>query len=154
MTYPKEGESAPAFSAEDQDGNVITLSDYRGSKVALFFYPKASTPGCTAESCNLRDNYRELQSKGIKVIGVSADSPKRQQNFKDKNSLPFPLIPDTGKDIINAYGVWGTKKMYGKSYEGIHRMTFLIDEAGKIAHVFTKVKTKEHARQILETIQE
>lgn len=154
MTYPKEGEIAPAFSAEDQDGNMITLSDYRGSKVALFFYPKASTPGCTAESCNLRDNYSELQKRGIKVIGVSADSTKRQQNFREKNNLPFPLIPDTGKAIINAYGVWGTKKMFGKSYEGIHRMTFLIDETGKIAHVFAKVNTKEHAQQILETIQE
>ncbi|MDZ7775314.1 MAG: thioredoxin-dependent thiol peroxidase [Bacteroidales bacterium] len=153
MTYPKEGEEAPAFSAKDQDGNAINLRDYRGNKVVLFFYPKASTPGCTSESCNLRDNYEALLEKGFKIIGVSADSTKRQQNFRTKNQLPFPLIPDTGKEIINAYGVWGTKKMYGKEYEGIHRMTFLIDEKGKVAHVFTKVKTKEHAQQILEQIQ-
>jgi peroxiredoxin Q/BCP len=153
MTYPKEGEEAPAFSVKDQDGNAISLRDYRGNKVVLFFYPKASTPGCTSESCNLRDNYKALLEKGFKIIGVSADSTKRQQNFRTKNQLPFPLIPDTGKEIINAYGVWGTKKMYGKEYEGIHRMTFLIDEKGKVAHVFTKVKTKEHAQQILEQIQ-
>lgn len=150
MTYPKQGEKAPLFSAEDQDGRPINLEDYRGSKVILFFYPKASTPGCTTESCNLRDNYSVLLAEGYKIIGVSADSEKRQQNFKAKNDLPFPLIPDTDKHIIKAYGVWGTKKMYGKEYEGIHRMTFIIDEEGIIAHVFTKVKTKAHAEQILE----
>ncbi|MGM0566142.1 MAG: thioredoxin-dependent thiol peroxidase [Bacteroidota bacterium] len=152
MTYPEQGQKAPEFTATDQDGNTVSLRDYYGSKVVLYFYPKASTPGCTAESCNLRDNYEALLEKGVKIIGVSADSPKRQQNFKAKNDLPFPLIPDTEKEIINAYGVWGPKKMYGKTYEGIHRMTFLIDEEGNIMHVFTKVKTKDHTSQILEVL--
>ncbi len=150
MSIPKEGEKAPVFSAKDQDDNTINLEDYEGSKVILYFYPKASTPGCTAESCNLRDNFEALLEKGFKIIGVSADSVKKQQNFKAKNDLPFPLIPDTEKEIINAYGVWGKKKMYGKEFEGIHRMTFIIDEEGKIEHVFTKVKTKAHTEQILE----
>ena len=152
MTYPEKGQKAPEFTATDQDGNTVSLKDYYGSKVVLYFYPKASTPGCTAESCNLRDNYEDLLAKGVNIIGVSADSTKRQQNFKAKNDLPFPLIPDTEKEIINAYGVWGTKKMYGKTYEGIHRMTFLIDEEGKIMQVFTKVKTKDHTSQILEVL--
>ncbi len=152
MTYPEKGQKAPEFTATDQDGNTVSLQDYKGDKVVLYFYPKASTPGCTAESCNLRDNYEALLEKGMKIIGVSADSAKRQQNFKAKNELPFPLIPDTEKEIINAYGVWGPKKMYGKTYEGIHRMTFLIDEEGKIMHVFDKVKTKDHTSQILEVL--
>lgn len=152
MTIPEIGEKAPDFSIADQDGNMIRLSDFTGSKVILFFYPKASTPGCTAESCNLRDNYALLLEKGFKVIGVSADSVKRQQNFKTKNELPFPLLPDEDKQVINAYGVWGSKKMYGKEYEGIHRMTFVIDEAGIIQYVFKKVKTKAHAEQILEKL--
>lgn len=150
MTHLKEGDKAPYFRAEDQDGNHIDLNDYKGSKIILFFYPKANTPGCTAESCNLRDNYSLLQEKGFQILGVSADSPKKQQNFREKNTLPFPLIPDTEKEIIKAYGVWGTKKMYGKEYEGIHRTTFIIDEAGAIEKVFNKVKTKEHSEQILE----
>lgn len=152
MTYPEKGQKAPEFAAADQDGNTVSLKDYSGSKLVLYFYPKASTPGCTAESCNLRDNYEALLEKGVKIIGVSADSAKRQQNFKAKNDLPFPLIPDTEKEIINAYGVWGQKKMYGKTYEGIHRMTFLIDEEGNIMHVFSKVKTKDHTSQILEVL--
>lgn len=150
MAQLKEGDKAPYFRAEDQDGNPIDLNDYKGSKLILFFYPKANTPGCTAESCNLRDSYSLLQEKGFKVLGVSADSQKKQQNFKSKNYLPFPLIPDTEKEIINAYGVWGKKKMYGKEYEGINRMTFIIDEAGAIEKMFSKVKTKEHSEQILE----
>ena len=114
MTYPEKGQKAPEFTATDQDGNTVSLQDYKGDKVVLYFYPKASTPGCTAESCNLRDNYEALLEKGMKIIGVSADSAKRQQNFKAKNELPFPLIPDAEKEIINAYGVWGPKKMYAK----------------------------------------
>ncbi len=152
MTFPDKGQKAPEFTVQDQDGNVVSLHDYKGNKVALYFYPKASTPGCTAESCNLRDNYEALLGKGVKIIGVSADSPKRQQNFRAKNNLPFPLIPDTDREIINAYGVWSPKKMYGKTYEGIHRMTFLIDEEGKIMHVFDKVKTNDHTSQILEVL--
>ena len=150
MAQPKEGDKAPYFRATDQDGNSIDLNDYKGSKVILFFYPKANTPGCTAESCNLRDNYSLLQEKGFKILGISADSQKKQQNFKAKNNLPFPLVPDTEKEIIKAYGVWGKKKMYGKEFEGINRTTFIIDEAGAIEQVFTKVKTKEHSEQILE----
>lgn len=150
MAQLKEGDKAPYFRSEDQDENPIDLNDYKGSKLILFFYPKANTPGCTAESCNLRDNYSLLQEKGFKILGVSADSRKKQQNFTAKNNLPFPLIPDTAKEIINAYGVWGKKKMYGKEYEGINRMTFIIDEAGAIEKVFSKVKTKEHSEQILE----
>ncbi len=150
MAQPKEGDKAPYFRTSDQDGNPIDLNDYKGSKLILFFYPKANTPGCTAESCNLRDNYTLLQEEGFKILGVSADSPKKQQNFKSKNNLPFPLIPDTEKEIIEAYGVWGKKKMYGKEYEGINRTTFIIDEAGAIEKVFGKVKTKEHSEQILQ----
>ena len=150
MTHLEEGDKAPYFRAKDQEGNPIDLNDYKGSKLILFFYPKANTPGCTAESCNLRDHYSLLHEKGFKILGVSADSEKKQQNFKSKNDLPYPLIPDTEKEIIQAYGVWGTKKMYGKEFEGIYRTTFIIDEAGAIEKVFSKVKTKEHSKQILE----
>ncbi|MFZ0490676.1 MAG: thioredoxin-dependent thiol peroxidase [Salegentibacter sp.] len=149
MTTLKEGDKAPAFSAEDQDGNTVRLEDFKGKKLVLFFYPKASTPGCTAEACNLRDNWQSFQNKGYAIVGVSADSKKRQQNFKDKYELPFPLLADEDKKVINAYGVWGPKKFMGKEYEGINRTTFIIDEEGKIEEVISKVKTKEHAAQIL-----
>jgi len=150
MLSLQKGDKAPVFSAKDEQGNVIDLKDYQGKKLILFFYPKASTPGCTAEACNLRDFNKKLQEKGFSLLGVSADSPKRQQNFKSKNNLPFPLIPDVDKEIINAYGVWGPKKFMGKEYEGIHRTTFVIDEEGKIETIISKVKTKGHAEQILE----
>ena len=150
MTTLKEGDKAPDFKAEDQDGNEIKLSDYKGKKLVLFFYPKASTPGCTAEACNLNDNLDVLNNKGYEVLGVSADSKKRQQNFKKKYDFKYPLLADEDKSVINAYDVWGPKKFMGKEYEGIHRTTFLIDEEGKIEAVIKKVKTKAHAEQILE----
>lgn len=149
MTTLKTGDKAPNFEAKDQDGNVHTLKDYKGKKLVVFFYPKASTPGCTAEACNLRDNWEVFKSKGYEILGVSADSPKRQQNFKTKYELPFPLLADEDKNVIEAFGVWGPKKFMGKEYEGIHRTTFIIDEEGKLEDVITKVKTKEHAEQIL-----
>jgi peroxiredoxin Q/BCP len=145
----KTGIKAPGISAIDQYGKEINLSDYQGSKVILFFYPKADTPGCTAEACNLRDNYEALMKHGFKIIGVSADDLQKQQKFGEKYNLPFPLIPDTEKRILNDYGVWGPKKFMGREYEGINRTTFVIDEEGKIEKIFTKVQTKDHARQIL-----
>lgn len=149
MTTLEAGDKAPDFKAEDQDGNTVQLSDFKGKKLVLFFYPKASTPGCTAEACNLRDNWEKFQEKGFAVLGVSADSKKRQSNFKNKYDFPFPLLADEDKEVINAYGVWGPKKFMGKEYDGIHRTTFIIDEEGKIEEVITKVKTKEHTAQIL-----
>ncbi|SNR32178.1 peroxiredoxin Q/BCP [Lutibacter agarilyticus] len=149
MTTLKVGDKAPNFEALDQQGNTIKLADYIGKKLVLFFYPKASTPGCTAEACNLRDNYHTFLAKGYEVLGVSADSAKRQQNFITKNELPFPLLADEDKTVINAYGVWGPKKFMGKEYEGIHRATFIIDEKGVLEEVITKVKTKVHTEQIL-----
>lgn len=146
----KEGDKAPELEGVDQNGNSISLNDFADKKIALYFYPKDSTPGCTAQACNLRDNYQELLNAGYQVIGVSADSEKRHQNFIKKNSLPFPLIADTDKKFIEAYGVWGPKKFMGKEYDGIHRTTFLIDENRVITKVIKKVKTKEHTAQILE----
>lgn len=145
----KPGDKAPDFSVKDQNGNLRKLSDYTGRKLVLFFYPKASTPGCTMEAKNLRDFYADLQKAGYDILGVSADSEKRQKNFCDKNDLPFPLLADTEKEVINAYGVWGPKKFMGREYEGIHRTTFLIDEQGIIERIIEKVKTKDHAAQIL-----
>ncbi|MBT8316008.1 MAG: thioredoxin-dependent thiol peroxidase [Lutibacter sp.] len=149
MITLKTGDKAPDFEALDQQGNTIKLSDYNGKKLVLFFYPKASTPGCTAEACNLRDNYKNFLNKGFDILGVSADSAKRQQNFITKNELPFPLLADEDKVVINAFGVWGPKKFMGREYDGIHRATFIIDENGIIEEVITKVKTKEHTNQIL-----
>lgn len=149
MTKLQPGDKAPDFNVPDQDGNQVKLSDFQGKKLVLFFYPKASTPGCTAEACNLRDNWEYFQNKGYEILGVSADSQKRQQNFKNKYELPYPLLADEEKEVINAYGVWGPKKFMGKEYDGIHRTTFVIDEEGKIEDVIGKVKTKDHAAQIL-----
>jgi peroxiredoxin Q/BCP len=149
MKTLKVGDKAPNFEALDQDGNTIKLSDYKGKKLVLFFYPKASTPGCTMEACNLRDNYNSFLAKGFDVLGVSADSAKRQQNFIHKNELPFPLIADENKVVINAFGVWGPKKFMGREFDGIHRFTFVIDEKGVIEDIISKVKTKEHSSQIL-----
>jgi peroxiredoxin Q/BCP len=150
MTTLKVGDKAPNFEALDQTGATIKLSDFKGKKLVLFFYPKASTPGCTAEACNLRDNYEMFLAKGYAVLGVSADAAKRQQNFIEKNNLPFPLLADEDKTVINAYGVWGPKKFMGREYDGIHRATFVIDENGILEDVITKVKTKDHAAQILD----
>lgn len=151
MTTLKPGDKAPAFESHDQEGKPIKLTDLRGSKVILYFYPKDDTPGCTAEACNLRDNYEGLIKNDYKVIGVSTDSLKSHQKFTKKYSLPFPLLPDTDKTIVNAYGVWGPKKFMGKSYEGINRTTFVIDEDGVILKVLDKVDTKNHAQQITES---
>ena len=149
MTTLKKGDEAPRFEAKDQQGNTIRLQDYLGKKLVLFFYPKASTPGCTAEACDLRDNYQTFLSRGYDVLGVSADSAKRQENFKNKYELPFPLLAEEDKAVINAFGVWGPKKFMGKEYDGIHRTTFVINENGIIEEVISKVKTKAHAEQIL-----
>ena len=149
MKTLKVGDKVPSFSSKDQDGNVINLSDYLGKKLIVFFYPKASTPGCTAEACNLRDNYKELQKQGYELLGVSADSEKRQANFRDKYKFQFPLLADEDHTVINAFGVWGPKKFMGRSYDGIHRITFVIDENGVVSKVIDKVKTKDHAAQIV-----
>lgn len=150
MNTLKVGDKVPNFSVNDQDGNLVSLSDYQGKKLIVFFYPKANTPGCTAEACNLRDNYKELQNKGFELLGVSADSEQKQTNFKNKYSFPYKLLADQNKEVINAFGVWGEKKFMGKVYDGIHRKTFVIDENGKVELVVDKVKTKDHANQILE----
>ena len=149
MTTLKVGDIAPNFETLDNQGNIIKLTDYKGKKLVLFFYPKASTPGCTVEACNLRDNYKRFLSLGYEILGVSADTAKRQQNFITKNNLPFPLLVDVDKEVINAYKVWGLKKFMGREYDGIHRTTFVIDEKGIIEEVITKVKTKEHTEQLL-----
>ena len=149
MTTLKIGDKAPQFSALDQEGNTIQLANYKGKKVVLFFYPKASTPGCTVEAKNLRDNYKEFSDKGYAIVGVSADSAKRQLNFKTKNELQYPLLADEDKVVIKAYGVWGLKKFMGREYDGIHRTTFVIDEKGMIINIIKKVKTKDHSNQIL-----
>ncbi len=150
MALLKPGDKAPDFTAVDQFGNSISLSDYKGSKLVFYFYPKDNTPGCTAEACNLRDNYEDLLGKGFKIIGVSKDSEKSHINFTKKYDLPFPLIPDTDLEIIKKYGVWGPKKMAGREYEGIYRTTYVIDEQGVVDKVFGKVKTKDHTNQILD----
>lgn len=150
MKHLQVGDKAPDFAVKDQDGNLVKLKDYLGSKVILFFYPKASTPGCTMEAKNLRDNHGNLLDEGYKIIGVSADSEKRQKNFCEKNDLQYPLLADEEKEVINAYGVWGPKKFMGREYDGIHRTTFIIDEKGDIESIIEKVKTKEHAAQIIE----
>ena len=152
METLKVGEKVPKFEVKDQEGRAIKLSDYKNKKLIVFFYPKASTPGCTAEACNLRDHYVMLQERGFEVLGVSADNEKRQYNFSQKYDFPFPLLSDTDKEVITNFGVWGLKKFMGKEYDGIHRKTFLIDEHGVITHVIDKVKTKTHAEQILELI--
>ncbi|MDA9811344.1 thioredoxin-dependent thiol peroxidase [Flavobacteriaceae bacterium] len=146
----KVGEKVSSFTVNDHLGNPHSLEDYAGSKVVVFFYPKASTPGCTAEACDLRDHYKELKDAGYVLLGVSADTEKKQKAFVDKFDFPFPLLADTEKKIIEAFGVWGPKKFMGKEYEGIHRMTFILDESGVVERVIDKVKTKEHAAQILE----
>ena len=149
MNTLKVGDKVPSFTAKDQDGNAISLSDYAGKKVVVFFYPKANTPGCTAEACNLRDNYKELQSEGFELLGVSADNEKKQANFKNKYEFPFPLLADEDREVINAFGVWGPKKFMGREYDGIHRMSFVINGDGVVEKVIEKVKTKDHAAQLL-----
>lgn len=152
MSILKEGDKAPDFDVKDQDGKLHLLSNYKGKKIILYFYPKDLTPGCTNESCNLRDNYAALKKKGFEVIGVSADTEKKHLQFIEKHNLPFSLLADTDKKVINAYGVWGPKKFLGKSYDGINRTTFVIDEKGIIIKTIDKVETKNHAAQILEAL--
>ncbi len=148
MIQLKEGDKAPFFEGIDQDGKKISLNDFSGKKLVLYFYPKDNTSGCTAEACNLRDNYDDLLSKGFAVVGVSPDSEKSHKGFAGKYSLPFPLIADTEKKILTDYGVWGEKKMYGKTYFGVIRTTFIIDERGMIEKIISKVDTKGHTDQI------
>lgn len=150
MTHLKEGDKAPDFTSTDQNGKTISLKDYKGKKVILYFYPKDNTPGCTMEACNFRDHYEDLQEKGFEVIGVSADTEKKHSNFVEKFTLPFTLLADTEKEVINAYGVWGLKKFMGREYDGIHRETFVINEEGVIDKIITKVKNKEATKQILD----
>lgn len=148
----KSGDKAPEFNSVDQNGKQIKLSDYKGKRLILYFYPKDNTSGCTAEACSLRDGYEQLGNLGYEVIGVSPDSEKSHLNFISKYNLPFSLIADTNQTVANSYGVWGEKKMYGRSYMGILRTTFIIDEKGVITHVISKVDTGEHVKQILELI--
>ncbi len=150
MKSLKIGDTAPYIEAIDNNGNKITLKSFAGKKVILYFYPKDNTPGCTIESCNLRDNYESLKGQGYEVIGVSADNEKTHQKFISRFKLPFKLIADTDKKVLNDYGVWGEKKFMGRTYQGIHRITFVISEDGVIENIITKVKTKDHSKQILE----
>ncbi len=150
MTKLNVGDKAPVFTGKDQDGKIVSLTDFKGKKLVLYFYPKDDTPGCTAEACNLRDNYSELLKKGYAIVGVSADNEKSHQKFISKFNLPFPLISDEDKKVINAYGVWGDKSMYGKVYQGIIRKTFVISEDGIIEKVIEKVQTNDHTKQIFE----
>ena len=149
MNTLKVGDKVPEFSAKDQDGNDIKLSDYKGKKLVVFFYPAANTPTCTTEACNLRDNYSTLGAQGYELLGVSADTQRKQGNFKKKFDLPFPLLADTDRHVINTFGVWGPKKFMGREFDGIHRITFVLNEDGVVADVINKVKAKEHTDQIL-----
>ncbi len=149
MTNLKIGDKSPNFSGKDQNGKSHSLSDYKGKKLVVFFYPKANTPGCTAEACDLRDNYEKFKAQNYELLGVSADDQKAQKKFEEKFELPFPLIADVEKTVINAYGVWGPKKFMGKEYDGIHRTTFVIDEKGVLTDIISDVKTKAHTAQIL-----
>jgi peroxiredoxin Q/BCP len=146
------GKKAPAFKGLDQNGNKISIADFKGKKIILYFYPKDDTPGCTAQACNLRDNYSALLKKGFAVVGVSTDAVKTHKKFETKYELPFPLIADEDKKIVEQYGVWGEKKFMGKTYMGITRTTFLIDEAGKIIKIIEKPDTKNHTEEILEAL--
>ena len=145
----KIGDKAPDFISLDQNGKEVKLSDFSGKKVVLYFYPKDNTPGCTAQACDLRDNYETLQKEGYEILGVSCDTEKKHQNFIAKYDLPFTLLADVDQELVNLYGVWQEKKNYGKTYMGIVRTTFIINEEGKIDQIIEKVKTKEHASQIL-----
>lgn len=147
----KIGDKAPLFEAKIQDGTTISLADYNGKKVVLYFYPKDNTPGCTAQSCNLRDNYEKLQKEGYVVLGISSDSEKSHVKFIEKFDLPFDLIADPDKKVHDLYGTWGEKQMYGRKYMGTFRTTFVIDENGIISDIIGKVKTKEHTAQILKS---
>ena len=152
MVVLKEGDPAPAIEAVDQNGKRITLDEYRGKRVVLYFYPKDNTPGCTAEACDLRDHYSQFTRQGFEVIGVSADSGKSHQKFISRYDLPFRLISDVDKKVLQDYSVWGEKKLYGKVFMGIRRKTFIIDAEGNIERIIEKVNTKEHSRQIFDEL--
>jgi thioredoxin-dependent peroxiredoxin len=143
------GDKAPAFKAKNEKGETVSLADYKGKKLVLYFYPKDDTPGCTAEACDLRDNYQQFQSQGYEILGVSPDNEAKHQKFIDKYELPFSLLADTDNKVATAYGTWGEKSMYGKKYMGILRTTFVINEKGKIEKVIEKVDTKKHTTQLL-----
>lgn len=149
MTHLTEGTKAPLFKGKDQNGNLISLADFKGKKVVVYFYPEDDTPTCTVQACNLRDNFSLLTKKGIIVLGVSPDDEKKHKKFESKYKLPFTLIADAEHGIIDKYGVWGEKQMYGKTYMGLHRTTFLIDEKGVIRKIFLKPKSKQHTEEIL-----
>ncbi|MEZ4918681.1 MAG: thioredoxin-dependent thiol peroxidase [Saprospiraceae bacterium] len=149
MFHLKEGDPAPVFNSIDENGNNVQLGDYQGKKLVLYFYPKDDTPGCTAEACNLRDNYQRFLSDGYEILGVSPDSIKRHVKFREKYDLPFSLLADEDHSVAEAFGVWGEKKFMGRTYNGIHRTTFIIDEQGNIERIIKKVDTKEHADQLL-----
>ena len=152
MSQLKAGDKAPEFTANDQNGKPVSLSDFKGKIVILYFYPKDDTPTCTVEACDFRDNYQSLLGKGFQVIGVSADSEKSHKKFEKKFNLPFPLIADTDMKIVNAYGVWGDKVLFGREYQGILRTTFIIDAEGKVAHVIDKVTSATASQQVLDLV--
>ena len=153
MAIPKEGEKAPNFTAKDQNGNTVSLSDFKGKNVILYFYPQDNTPTCTNEACNFRDNYQSLLSKGFSVIGVSPDTEKSHKKFETKFNLPFPLIADPDRKIVESYGLWAEKTMFGRKYMGVLRTTFVIDPNGKILKVIDKVESKNASRQVLDLLQ-
>ncbi len=149
MTSVTEGQKAPAFKGKDQNGNTVSLSDFKGQKVVLYFYPEDDTPTCTVQACNLRDNFSLLKKNGFVVLGVSPDEEKKHKKFEAKYSLPFILFADPKHIIIDKYGVWGEKQLYGRNYMGLHRTTFLIDEKGIVRKIFLKPKSKQHTEEIL-----
>ncbi len=149
MTHLREGDKAPAFSGKDANGNKVSLADYKGKRVVLYFYPQDDTPTCTVQACNLRDNNALLRTEGFSILGVSPDDQKSHAKFEAKFSLPFPLIADPDHTIIDKYGVWGEKQLYGRKYLGLHRTTFLIDEKGVIRKIFLKPKSKTHTEEII-----
>jgi len=153
MTIPKEGDKAPDFTAKDQNGNTVSLSDFKGKNVILYFYPQDNTPTCTNEACNFRDTYQSLLSKGFSVIGVSPDTEKSHKKFEAKFNLPFPLIADPDRKIVEQYGLWAEKMMFGRKYMGVLRTTFVIDPEGKILKVIDKVESKNASQQVLDLLQ-
>jgi peroxiredoxin Q/BCP len=151
MTHLREGDKAPAFTAKDQNGEKVSLADFSGKKLVLYFYPQDDTPTCTAQACNLRDNYALLKKEGFTILGVSPDEEKKHKKFEGKYDLPFTLLSDPEHLVIDKYGVWGEKQLYGRTYMGLHRTTFLIDEKGKIRKIFVKPKSKAHSEEIVAT---
>lgn len=152
MTHLQPGDKAPAFKGFDEAGNSVSLAGYRGQRLVLFFYPQDNSPTCTVQACNLRDHYNDLKDNGLALLGVSPDSALRHRNFIKKHSLPFPILVDENRAVIEAYGVWGRKKTFGIEHDGVFRTTFIINSKGIIQHVVTKVESKRHAEQVLEMI--